>query len=482
MKQVKKRIQNLLPRNAFARGVSILMGGTIGAQALTMLVAPLLTRLYSPDDYGVMAVFGSLLMVLGVNACLRYEMAIPLPEEDQEAAHIVVLSLLIAIGVSLLAAAVLLFGGSWICDLLGVPALVDYIWLLPIGILLGAGYTVFNAWAVRTKAYSAIASTRLRQALATLMIQVGAYSVGALALLAAAIAGQSVGTLRMARKAVSGPEFKKVKRGGLVIVARRYHRFPLYSSWDGLLNVVSREFPPLIFAAVFGASSTGFYALANHVLSKPMSLIGGAIGQVFLSHAVVANREGTLGKLVSSLHEKLANFAMPPLALIVLQGPELFTLIFGAQWEQAGVYAQWMAPWMYLVCVSSPLSTVLTVQEEQKVTLMFQILLFATRAAAIVIGAQMGDMLTTVKLYSGVSSVVYLILSIMIFRMAGSSAREWLRATMIELGITCLLTLPLIIYLFLNVHEEHVELYLMAIVLLLVIIRYAVIVNRSYGI
>ena len=480
IKRAKRGIHSLLPRNAFARGVSILMGGTIGAQALTMLVAPLLTRLYSPDDYGLMAVFGSLLMVLGVNACLRYEMAIPLPEDDQEAAHIVVLCLLIAIGVSLMAAVVLLVSGPWICERLGVPALVNYLWLLPIGIFLGAGYTVFNAWSVRTKAYSAIASTRLRQALATMLIQVAAYPMGAMALLIASIAGQSIGTMRLARKALSGSQFRSVDKPGIKRVAQRYRRFPIYSSWDGLLNTAGREFPPLVFAAVFGPTATGFYALAHHVLSKPMALIGGAVGQVFFANGVEAHRQGTLGILVTNLHEKLAHIAMPPLALLTLQGPELFGLVFGAKWEQAGVYAQWMAPWMYLMCVSSPLSTVLTVLEKQKHTLLFQVMLTSFRVAAVGVGIKMGDMLTTVKLFSLASVFAYLVLLTMVVRLAGGRLRSCIRATGMALLVSAICIMPIGLALISEPFKLNMGVYPVVMVISLIAIRYGSIMKQAY--
>lgn len=482
MKRVKKRIHNLLPRNAFARGVSILMGGTIGAQALTMLVAPLLTRLYSPDDYGLMAVFGSLLMVLGVNACLRYEMAIPLPEDDQEAAHIVVLCLLIAIGVSLMAAAVLPVSGVWICDRLGVPALVDYLWLLPIGILLGAGYTVFNAWSIRTKAYSAIASTRIRQALATMLIQMGAYPLGAWALLTAAIAGQSIGTMRLARKTVSCNEFRSLDRAEIGRVTKRYIHFPLFSSWGGLLDTASREFPPLVFAAVFEPTATGFYALAYHVLSKPMALISGAVGQVFFANGVEAHRQGTLGILVTNLHEKLAHIAMPPLALLTLQGPELFSLVFGDKWQQSGVYAQWMAPWIYLMTVSSPLSTVLTVLEKQKHTLLFQVMLTSFRVAAVGFGIKMGDMLTTVKLFSLASAFAYFILLVMIVKFAGGKFMSYFSTSAMALVISGICMVPVVLGILFEFEQLPMDLKNIAILIsiCLISIRYVSLVRQAY--
>jgi O-antigen/teichoic acid export membrane protein len=364
--------------------------------------------------------------------------------------------------------------------MLGVPALVTYLWLLPVGILLGAGYTVFNAWSVRTKAYSAIASTRFRQALATMLIQVAAYPLGAMALLIAAIAGQSIGTMRLARKALSGSQFRSVNKPGIKRVAQRYRRFPIYSSWDGLLNTAGREFPPLVFAAVFGSGATGFYALAHHVLSKPMALIGGAVGQVFFANGAEAHRQGKLGELVTNLHEKLAHIAMPPLVLLAMRGPELFSLVFGENWKQAGVYAQWMSPWMYLMCVSSPLSTVLTVLEKQKHTLLFQIMLTAFRVAAVVFGIKMGDMLTTVISFSLASVLAYLILLVMIFKLAGSQLKSCFSATLMAMLVSGICIMPLGVSLLSDGLRLEMGFYPLALAIALLAIRYVYMVKQAY--
>ena len=84
--QAKTHLRRLLPKNAFARGISLLVGGTAGAQLLTILAAPALTRQYGPEDFGLLAVYASLLALIGVISSLRYELAIPLPVGDAEAA------------------------------------------------------------------------------------------------------------------------------------------------------------------------------------------------------------------------------------------------------------------------------------------------------------------------------------------------------------------------------------------------------------
>lgn len=226
IQRTKSAIRGILPKNTFARGVTILVGGTASAQILLVLAAPVLTRLYTPEDFGLLAVYASLLALIGVVSSLRYELAIPLPEDEVEAANVAVLCLIL-VGLSTLLTGVLVWLlGSMVAEALGVPTLANYLWLLPVGVLLSGAYSVFNYWAVRTKRFTAIAGTKLRQALAILAIQLAAFKLGGIALLFGQVAGQGVGTTRgttrLGRTALASAEFRQLCWQGIWIAAQRY--------------------------------------------------------------------------------------------------------------------------------------------------------------------------------------------------------------------------------------------------------------------
>ena len=189
IQRIKATIQQVLPNNPFVRGVTVLVGGTAGAQLLTVLAAPLLTRLYSPEDFGMLAVYASLLALISIISSLRYELAIPLPEDDAEAANIAVLSLILVGLSTLLAGFMMLLASQPLANVLGLPGLARYLWLLPIGVLFGGTYTIFNYWSVRTKRFTTIASTKLRQAVAMIALQLTAFKLGDIALLYGHVVG-----------------------------------------------------------------------------------------------------------------------------------------------------------------------------------------------------------------------------------------------------------------------------------------------------
>ena len=121
-------LQRFKPKSAFARGVGVLVGGTAGAQLISVLAAPLLTRLYSPEAFGILAAFSAILALCLVAAAGRYELAIPIPEKEDDAANLAALSVFIAIVFTVFASIFLIFFREKIAGVLNVPQLAELLW------------------------------------------------------------------------------------------------------------------------------------------------------------------------------------------------------------------------------------------------------------------------------------------------------------------------------------------------------------------
>jgi O-antigen/teichoic acid export membrane protein len=441
---LKSAVERFFPNSNLFRGIGVLAGGTAAAQLLLVLAAPLLTRLYTPEDYGVLAVYTSLLTFICVVASLRYELAIPLPENDEEAANVAALCLLIVCGVTVLTALFVFLMGKTTVEFLGVAQLSPYLWLLPIGVFAGSTYSIFNYWSLRKKSFPAIARTRLRQTLTTLALQISAFKLGVPALLAGQVAGQSAGTLSLAMPAVNNSAFKGVSWKGIGDGAKRYRRFPVYLTWDAILNTLGAQLPTLFLASWFGLVGAGFYALANRVLSIPSSFLGGAIGQVFFAHGADAYREGTHGKLVASLQAKLIQIGLPPTLIVVVTAPDGFALAFGAEWRLSGEFASWMALWLFAAFVYSPLSTLFAVMERQVEVVALQAVLLAARVGALVIGALTDNILTAVAWLSVGSAICYGAFTFYLARMVGNTLSSVFSPIFFALVASCLIVAPIV--------------------------------------
>ena len=475
----KARIRSLLPKNIFARGVSVLVGGTAGAHLLTVLAAPILTRLYSPEDFGLLAVYASLLGLIGVVASLRYELAIPLPESDEEAAHVTVLSLLILFGMTVLTAIVMTIFGSTITNALGVPALTDYLWLLPVGMLLGGVYNVFNYWAVRTKSFTTIAGTKIWQAVVSLVIQLTAFKLGGVALLFAQVAGQSVGASRLGKGPLKTASFEKLGFFDIRNAAKRYRRFPILSSWEGLLNSISHQIAPLGFAAFFSVASVGFYALAHRILTLPLSILGSAVSNVFFSTA--AEEKNNLSRSFEITSGYLIQITLPPMVLLAIVAPEFFEVLFGASWKTAGEFVRWMTPWLFLQSISSPLSVIFSVMEQHAQGLSWQIFLVVVRTLALILGIASGDLFWTIICFSFASSIAYAVLFVWLARLVKSSAFKGLKQFISACIWSFLICTPLLLC-FLFIESEfkgYTTLFCFLLSAVFLVLRYLTLIRES---
>ena len=413
-----------IPGGAFARHVATLASGTAIGQVLVVLALPVLTRLYTPADYGALAVYSAIVTVLLVLASFRFEMAIPLPENDRTAGSLLALSLMVLAGVVIAVAAVVAVAGDVVVSRTNVPTLRPYLWLLPVGVAGGGAFQALSYWAIRRRAFGRIARARVSQGIGQVAAQVGfgLFGFGAPGLLVGDVIGRMAGGGGVTFQAMRDRAFGEVTRASLGEAAARYRRFPLLMMPSGLLNVGSLQLPSILFAAGFGASAAGLYALSYKILVLPTMLVAQAVGQVFLSRAAALAPEPARLRALAE-RTALALFAggLPAFCALAIAGPGLFSAVMGPQWERAGSYAQILAPWFALWLVSNPLSGLLSVREWQGSALAFTALEFALRLGSLLIGIHQRSPLLAVALLSS-SGVIIAAASLARFMRAGHSS------------------------------------------------------------
>jgi len=250
--------------------------------------------------------------------------------------------------------------------------------------------------------------------------------VGAGSLISSNLVGQSIAALGLGAqtyrdmKAVSA----KVSWERIVVLARRYRKFPLTDSWSGLLNSLSIQLPTMLLAMFFSQSVVGYYALGTRVIQLPMALIGSAIAQVFFQRASEARHENQLAPVVQATYKRLVGLGLYPIAVLGIVGQEAFTIIFGAQWSEAGVYAQIVSPWRLFVFVGSPMSTLFGVLERQETFLSFNIALLLVRVLSLSVGGKTGNARLTLALYALSGLVFWIWLVLWVVRSSGASTRQ----------------------------------------------------------
>ncbi|MGZ4107872.1 MAG: lipopolysaccharide biosynthesis protein, partial [Tumebacillaceae bacterium] len=363
------RAKRLFPRGGFTRSVTILAGGTALGQAIVVLSSPILTHFYSPSEFGVLTVYISVLSLLTVVGSFRYEAAIPLPEEKENAAQLLGLSLLLVLMGSLVTGVAVWMLEDQIVRLTHAPLLKPYLWMLPLS-MLGAGwYQALNYWAVRKKAFKQVARTKLSQSVGQVGTQtvLGYLHESAFGLLAGDVIGRIAGSGRLGRLAWrdDNAELRKISFSGMKRMAKRYKNFPLLSCGSVLLNSLGTQMTPLMLTALYGPADVGWYMLADRVLGLPLSLIGNAVSQVYLAEAanMVNGNLAGLKRLFWKTVKSMFLLGLPLVGLIAWLAPSVFAVVFGNSWGESGVYLQFMAPMFLLQFVSIPLGTNLIVLE-----------------------------------------------------------------------------------------------------------------------
>lgn len=390
LKSIRSRLSRVTS-SSFVRNVGVLVGGTAFAQALTILILPFLTRLYSPDDFAVLAVYASILGIFSGIACLRLEIAIPIPESDEEAANLLVLALTISSTIAALLGLVVWAYPAHLVELIGQPALAPYLWLLPIGVWLSGAYAALQYWSTRHKQFRLISSTRLTQATGSAAVQLSFGWAGftPFGLLLGQLINSGAGVIRLGadtwrqhRKVLA-----RVRLGTMLSTLGRYDRFPKYSTLEALANGGNLQLPVLIIAALAAGPEAGFLILATRVMAAPMALIGGAISQVYLSRAPEERRQGRLSTFTFSILSGLMKTGVGPLLFIGIIAPVAFPLAFGAEWARAGEIVRWMTPWFVFQFLASPLSMILHITENQKTALFLQLGGLLLRVGSVLLAA-----------------------------------------------------------------------------------------------
>lgn len=413
-KEGNVNIENkIIKVSSFGSDVLTIVSGTTLAQILTILVTPILTRLYTPEDFGLLALFLSVTGVIGTIACMRYELSIMLPKHNEEAANLLGLSIVVTFLISVLTAVAIVIAGRPFLILVNSPQLNHYLWLIPIFVFINGIFIALNFWNSRTKHFKRLSIAKINTAITTSGVQLGAgftgYATGN-SLIAANLLGRAVSTITLAFQILRDDLdiFKQnITWKGMLQGMKKHRKFPLLDTWSALFNAISWQLPVFLLSSYFSASVAGFYSLGFHLLQLPMSFIGSAISQVFYQRAAEAKSKGTLHILVEDILELLVKIGIFPVITVTVVGSEIFGVFFGEVWTEAGVYAQILSLWAFLWFISSPLSTLWLILEKQEFGFKITFLNLITRYVSLMIGSFLGRARISLLLFAVSGIFIY---------------------------------------------------------------------------
>jgi O-antigen/teichoic acid export membrane protein len=340
MKKIELRFFN----TSLSKGLLIIGSGTALSQILILVLLPIITRIYTPSNIGTLAVFTSLLSILIICAAFKYEMAIPLPENDIDAQYLLILSFS-AITISSLSLVIILaLFGEYIAKMFNLEIILPYSWLLIIGFFGTALYQTLTYWAIREKDYLRITHTKISQSFvgSVCKIILGIINLGSFGLISGEIIGRWVGIVTLGRAIL--PKIwkliKELKISKLSLIAKQYKKFPQYSLPAGFINELALQLPTIILSMMFGFQIVGLYSLAFLFLVSPVALVSNSMAQVFLgemSH-MIRDKSSQMLPFYIETTKKLFLFCTPLILLVAVISPYLIPFLFGSAWKDAAIF------------------------------------------------------------------------------------------------------------------------------------------------
>ncbi len=420
--------------NTFIKHTFRLATGTALGQILVVVAAPILSRLYTPEMFGTFGLFNAVIITLATISGFRFEFAILLPREDRDGYDLLRLQLLLSLMVAVVLGVLCLLVPGWISRGLGDPELRSVLWIAGPAILFFGVFNGLNFWNTRQRHFGRLAKAKVAGNLTTVVGQIVTavlWFPASWGLIGGLILGKAIedGFLWTGiRQRDLGRFDRQDIWSNMKRLVSRYRKFPQYHTGSSLINTLAWQLPPVILALFFNTGIVGFYVLGERVIRMPMNVVGKAISQVFFRQGTDARQEGTLATVFVQTVRMLAIIGLLPSLLLTILGRDLFVVVLGPDWSEAGIFVQILAPWAFIWFISSPLSTLISIQERQETGLVYNSLILFSRTVSLLLGGWLGDARIALLLFSVSGLLSYGSLVLWTGRISGVCHREILGA------------------------------------------------------
>ncbi|RHW30392.1 lipopolysaccharide biosynthesis protein [Oceanobacillus profundus] len=414
---------NKILSNDFNRNIIKLMTGATLAQAIPLAISPILTRLYTPEDFGVLALFIAITSIFGSIANARYELAIVLPQKDEEAINLAAISIIITLAVSGLLLILVIFFHEIIVRLLREPSISIWLFFAPLVVFFIGLFNTLNYLNTRMKNFGSIAKVKVIKSIsmATVQLLLGLLKSGVLGLITGQIVSHIFSNGRLIKPVLKYKNlFLRINISDMLKVGKKYKKFPLITTWATLSNSLSQHLTSIFISFLYLTSTLGYYSLVQRILGMPTTLLGKSIGQVFFEKASKERiKYGNAKKIYKSTFKKLVFVSIPLFLILFLVVEDLVVLVFGNDWRIAGKYAQILIPLFYIRFLAAPLTLITIIFEKQWVDLTWQISMLISSLIIFVISFLGGlDIINYFILYSTILIIHYIIILIITYLIA----------------------------------------------------------------
>jgi O-antigen/teichoic acid export membrane protein len=406
---IKKKLKGQFIKNFF----TLLTGNSL-SQIITFSALPILTRLYSEELFGILMVYSSTILLFKPVVSLSYELSIMLPKRDKDAINLLFINLYIITSFSILFFLIILFFRNNILSLLNINKLGNYIYLIPVSLFLINIITLLESWNNRNNAFKKITFGIVgkHSSMSASQISMGVSRLQKFGLIAGLILGQIINfaillvtTMKSIFKLY---HFVSLKR--MLYLAKVFRDIPIFTTIVSFTNNLSNELPLLLISRYYGLEATGIYGLANKICRAPAGIVSGSISPVFFNEASkTINLNSNLYILVKKTYLHILYLAILIFSAVFIISFFLSDLL-GGNWEEIGLYIRILLPWIFLGFLNSPISSLITVLNKQKIFVAYDIALLTFRFFAIYVSYRLfNDIIISIITFSIVGIIFNII-------------------------------------------------------------------------
>lgn len=395
------------------RNFAKLLSANVVAQVIGLVVYPILTRIYAPEDFGLLNLFLSIGGVLAILSTAEYYYAIVLPKQDKDGNAVLAVGLLWLLATTVIVSLTVLLSRP-ISQLFKSPELAQYYWMMPIYVMAVGAWNLLNYWYIRNKRYNPISRYQISQNLLSAGGKLGLGSAGLLqsgmiyAVVFAPILSLAASLLTSGRRLASA--LRELTWTDVREQARVYHNFPLYVLPRSFVNMLAGQMPVLLLTPFFGTKAVGFLSLAILLGYTPIGTITRAVYQVMYQHTMErVHQQQAIGDIFRKFLLTASAIIIPVFAVLWWVLPDLTAWLLGADWRLSGEYIRWMLPWLYVSLLSCSINYLFDVFMKQRWGLFFEVLLALMRIAGLAIGVWTGHFLWAVIGYSIATAVALVV-------------------------------------------------------------------------
>jgi len=397
------------------RNVGLLAAGRAVSQLVSFGVAPVLSRLYHPSDFGLLGVFVGIAAIASVVMSLRLDLAVVVPDSDEEAKDVVVVGALAVTAMTILTSVLVVVGGGWLAEALGEAELKPLLAFLPLYLGATGVFQVLNYWSTRNSRFAPLAVIEAARAtiVAGVQLGLGLLRLGVRGLVVGQVTSPLVLALGLIGVTARGDPAlftRKVSVRRAREVVARFSNFIVYGAPQALVNSINQSLPALVLTTTFNAGIAGYYLMAHRLIAAPISLLGRSTRQVIYPQLSRAMTDGTALRSALRTTGVLAGVAALGMAPVVVFGPAVFAWLLGPEWRMAGEFARYLVVWLAVAFVNIPSVSLIPLLEMQRWHAAYEVVYLGARFLALVLGSRGGDPLNGIMWFVAVGVLFNLVL------------------------------------------------------------------------